>query len=60
MKFVVEMVYPGIFNNGAPRTRVEEFSHAVDAIRYVRDQYRFFYGYPNWEIFSYKITLVKE
>ena len=61
MKFVVEIVYPNIFRKFAPTIRVEEFSHAVEVIRYIRAKQHFCSGFRNYkEIFSYKIILVKE
>lgn len=60
MKFVVEVVYPNIFCKFALMTQIEEFSHAVDAIRFVRRWQRVHANRPKCQIVSYKITLVKE
>lgn len=60
MKFVVEVVYPNIFRKFALMTRVREFPHAVDAIRYVREWQKLHADHPRLQIVSYKITLVKE
>jgi hypothetical protein len=60
MKFVVEVVYPNIFRKFALMTHVEEFPHAVDAIRYIRARQKLYADHPRLQIDSYKITLVKE
>lgn len=61
MKFVVEVVFPGVFRNFALVTRVREFPHAVDAVQYIREWQKNDAKYPKkFHIVSYKITLVKE